>query len=71
MQHDAGAGQALMRRPNRNAHPDTTAVDPKYEETITIHDREFQKFSVDHTIHLVPIDDVVQPLVTPVTFAYT
>lgn len=47
----------LTRRPTRD-HPDTTAVDPKYQETITIHDREFQKFSVDNTIHLVPIDDV-------------
>lgn len=43
---------------NRDPRAETTAVPPKYEETVTIHDREFQKFSIDNSIHLVPIDDV-------------
>ena len=29
-----------------------------YLEIVTIHDRDFQKFSIDHSIHLVPVDKV-------------
>lgn len=37
---------------------DTTEVDPQYLEIITIHDRNFQKYSIDNSINLVPVDEV-------------
>ena len=37
---------------------DTTEVDPKYLETVTIYDRDFQKYSIDHSVYLVPVDEV-------------
>ncbi|KAL2046992.1 hypothetical protein N7G274_001010 [Stereocaulon virgatum] len=42
-----------MASPPRN----TVAVDPKYRELITIHDRDFQKYSIENTVHLVPVDE--------------
>lgn len=33
-------------------------MDPQYLEVVTIHDREFQKYSIDNSIHLVPVDEV-------------
>ena len=47
-----------MNRHIREARDVTTAVDAQYKETVTIYDRDFQKYSVDHSVHLVPIDDV-------------
>ena len=44
-----------------NAEGDTTALDSEYLETVTIHDREYQKHSVDNNIHLVPVDEVASP----------
>ena len=41
----------------RTPHQNTTAVDPRYLELVTIHDRDFQKFSVEHSVHLVPVDE--------------
>ena len=32
-------------------------VDPRYLNVVTIHGREFQKFSVDHSIHYSPVDE--------------
>lgn len=32
-------------------------MDPQYLEVVTIHDREFQKYSIDNSIHLVPVDE--------------
>ena len=45
---------SLTRDPQR----DTTEVDPQYMEIVTIHDRDFQKHSIDKSIHLVPVDEV-------------
>lgn len=42
----------------RSAQGETTALDNKYLETITIHDREYQKYAVEQNIHLMPIDEV-------------
>ncbi|KAL9633119.1 MAG: hypothetical protein Q9164_004887 [Protoblastenia rupestris] len=36
---------------------DTTEVDDEYLETIDIHGRDFQKYSIDHNVHLVPVDE--------------
>ena len=44
-------------RQTREPHDDTTAVDPVYWETVTIHDRDFQKFSIDNSVHFVPVDE--------------
>lgn len=44
----------LIRDPQR----DTTEVDHIYLEIVTIHDRVFQKYSIDHSVHLVPVDEV-------------
>ena len=40
----------------------TTAVDRQYLETVTVHGREYQKYSVEHSIHLVPVDEVQSTL---------
>ncbi|KAK3176798.1 hypothetical protein OEA41_008123 [Lepraria neglecta] len=45
-----------MASPPRN----TVAIDPKYQELITIHDRDFQKYSIENTVHLVPVDEATQ-----------
>ena len=37
---------------------DTTEVDPQYLEIVTIHGRDFQKYSINKSIHLVPVDEV-------------
>ncbi|KAF2145231.1 uncharacterized protein K452DRAFT_316320 [Aplosporella prunicola CBS 121167] len=34
----------------------TETVSSEYYETVDLHDREFQKFSVDHEIYCVPVD---------------
>lgn len=39
---------------------DTTEVDPQYLEIVTIHGRDFQKYSIDKSIHLVPVDEVYE-----------
>ena len=54
-----GQAYVLLNRPlNRDPGAETHAVPAEYQETVTIHDREFQKYSIDNSIHLVPIDDV-------------
>ena len=40
----------------------TETVSSEYYETVDLHDREFQKFSVDHEIYCVPVDAVRIPL---------
>ncbi|KAL8830547.1 MAG: hypothetical protein Q9191_001370 [Dirinaria sp. TL-2023a] len=35
----------------------TTAVPAQYLETITVHGREYQKYSIDNSIHFVPVDE--------------
>ena len=48
----------MMNRFHRDSDANTIAVPSQYEETVVVHDREFQKFSIDHSIHLVPVDEV-------------
>ncbi|KAL8746142.1 MAG: hypothetical protein Q9190_001805 [Brigantiaea leucoxantha] len=36
---------------------DTGPVPAEYLRTINIHGRDFQKYSVDHSVHLVPVDE--------------
>lgn len=38
----------------------TDAVAPEYYETVDIHDREFQKYSVEHRVYCIPVDEVRQ-----------
>ena len=45
----------------RSAQGETTALDSKYLETITIHDRDYQRYAVEHNINLMPVDDVNEP----------
>ena len=42
----------------RDPQRDTTEMDSQYLEIVTIHDRDFQKYSIDNSIHLVPVDEV-------------
>ena len=42
----------------RDLQRDTTEVDSQYLEIVTIHDRDFQKYSIDNNINLVPVDEV-------------
>ena len=42
----------------RDPQRDTTEMDSQYLEIVTIHDRNFQKYSIDNSIHLVPVDEV-------------
>ncbi|KAL8627445.1 hypothetical protein Q9189_006853 [Teloschistes chrysophthalmus] len=36
---------------------DTAAVKEEYFKLATIHGRDFQKYSIENTIHLVPVDE--------------
>lgn len=38
--------------------PETAPLDPSFRETITMYDRQFQKYSLDHRIYCVPTDEV-------------
>lgn len=42
----------------RDPQRDTIEVDSQYLQIVTIHDRDFQKYSIDNSIHLVPVDEV-------------
>lgn len=55
---EAQESEALTARLTRDPQSDTTEVDSQYLEIVTIHDRDFQKFSIDNSIHLVPVDEV-------------
>ena len=54
----AQTSDTLTARLTRDPQRDTTEVDLQYLETVTIHDRDFQKYSVDNSIHFVPVDEV-------------
>lgn len=47
----------LTARRSRSPPRNTVAVDPKYQELVTIHDRDFQKYSIENIVHLVPVDE--------------
>jgi hypothetical protein len=36
----------------------TTDATGEYRAKVEIHDRDFQKFSIDHRIYYVPVDEV-------------
>ena len=36
----------------------TTDIDPQYLHTVSIHGREYQRFSIEHSIYFSPVDDV-------------
>ncbi|KAL8803693.1 MAG: hypothetical protein Q9182_003025 [Xanthomendoza sp. 2 TL-2023] len=38
-------------------HAGTTTLDDQYRQLTTFHGRDFQKFSLDHSIHFVPVDE--------------
>ncbi|KAL8900978.1 MAG: hypothetical protein Q9192_000801 [Flavoplaca navasiana] len=42
---------------SRDPQAGTTAVDDRYVQLTTIHGRDYQKFSIDHGIHMVPVDE--------------
>ena len=42
----------------RDPQADTTAVHGQYLQLVTIHGRDFQQYSIDKSIHFVPVDDV-------------
>lgn len=54
--HDKG--RELTPDSFRDPHGDTAAVDGEYLQITTIHGRDFQKYSIDNSIHLVPVDEV-------------
>lgn len=50
---------ACRQIPAKHRHSDdTTEVDDRYLEIITIHGREYQNHSIENNIHLVPVDEV-------------
>jgi hypothetical protein len=51
-------GRELTPDFSRDPYEDTAAVDGQYLQIITIHGRDFQKYSIDNSIHLVPVDEV-------------
>ena len=52
----------------RKHSDDTTEVDDRYLETVTIHGREYQSHSIDNNINLVPVDEVcLVPLILRTT----
>ena len=52
----------LTARTIRDPQRDTTEVDPQYLEVVPIHDRDFQKHSIDNSVHFVPVDEVNEDL---------
>ncbi|OBT57341.1 hypothetical protein VE04_02528 [Pseudogymnoascus sp. 24MN13] len=46
-----------MSSSSREHDEGTTEVDPRYLETVTYHNREFQQHSVENSIYLSPIDE--------------
>ena len=54
----AQKSHTLTGRLTRDPQRDTIEVDPQYLETVTIHHRDFQKYSIDNSINLVPVDEV-------------
>ena len=54
----AQESDTLTGRLTRDPQRDTTEVDPQYLEIVTIHHRDFQKYSIDNSINLVPVDEV-------------
>lgn len=53
--------RSILKRRNRDPNEETLAVPSLYRRTVTIHGREFQQYSVENSIHLVPIDEVRFP----------
>lgn len=53
--------EGLTKSPITRAQDNTAPVEHQYFDTVTIHNREFQSYSVDHLIHLVPIDEASDP----------
>jgi hypothetical protein len=43
---------------SRTPEAGTTELDGSYLETVTIHGREFQSYSINHRIYFGPVDDV-------------
>ncbi|KFY08242.1 hypothetical protein V492_06410 [Pseudogymnoascus sp. VKM F-4246] len=46
-----------MSSSSRDLDEGTTEVDPRYLETVTYHNREFQQYSVENSIYFSPIDE--------------
>lgn len=44
---------------SRDPNEGTTEVDPRYLETVTYHNRQFQQFSIDNSICFSPVDEVI------------
>lgn len=43
---------------SRSPDSQTEELDDIYRDTVTIHRREYQKYSIDHQISLQPVDEV-------------
>lgn len=43
---------------SRDVQNDTVEVERQYLRLTTVHGRDFQKYSIDNSIHMVPIDEV-------------
>lgn len=50
--------EMVLTGSDRRAQEGTTELEDEYREIVVVHDREFQKYSVDRNINLMPIDDV-------------
>ena len=53
-----GMEEASLTRWFRSPDDETLEVPDLYRRRITLHDRAFQQYSVDNSIHLVPVDEV-------------
>lgn len=43
---------------NRDPQEDTVVVDDQYLQVTTVHGRDFQTYSVENSVYLVPVDEV-------------
>lgn len=45
---------------SRDPRADTSDVERQYLHLTTVHGREFQTYSINNSIHMVPVDEVGQ-----------
>ena len=43
---------------DRDPQDGTAAVESQYLQMTTIHGRDFQTYSINHSVHFVPVDEV-------------
>lgn len=48
----------LTMNSSRDPQAGTAAVEGQYRQLTTVHGREFQTYSINNSIHMVPVDEV-------------